>query len=273
MHGWNSAPSSRHETLGAVPASSRGTQITAGSSNAKGTPVSLGTSAFAYNSVVVSIVNSSAAADHLVDILVDNGAGARWVLADSLRIPSLKAAGLAGQAYHLPLHVPAGALLYARNGASTNSATCQVTLTGSAGGRARGLARCVPLFTAGSSRGFAWDPGNVANTDTGFQQISAGYAGLIRGLSVCLGLNGDIARSGFSYRVTIGVGAAAGTSRNVASSLGLTTSVALDQPNANLWGCFPCEVPASTPWWVRGVCDGTTNGDRTLDVCLYGMVA
>jgi hypothetical protein len=272
MKGFNPSLAVHTETLGAVTASSRGTQITAGSSNAKGTALSLGTSTFAYEHVLISMHGQSAAADYLVDIQLDNGSAARWTIAADLRIAGAKAANMGAVAYSLPLRVPAGSLVYARCGASTNSATTCVTLAGfSSGIRGMpGYSRCVALFTPGTSRGFAWDPGGTANTDTGWQQVSAGVTEHVSACFAVFGTNADVARATGTWHASIGAGSV-GNQVAIMPAMIFVDETSGDQPGPVNQGFVPCDINPSSAFWIRGTCSLGTAGDRTMDVCLYGM--
>jgi hypothetical protein len=121
--------STRTETFGA--GTSTGTTLTAsGTANTKGTYVSLGTTTFEWNHVNLGFEGSSAAADHLVDIAIDDGGGNKWIIAADLRHPSRISANASPVTFSLPLYVPKGSALYARNASSTASATMTTTIAG-----------------------------------------------------------------------------------------------------------------------------------------------
>jgi hypothetical protein len=265
---------SRTETLGAVTATSRGTTLTAGASNVMGTAVSLGTTAFPYSTVMVSTGNSSTiSADFLVDLMVDDGSSNRWIIAEHLRVPTYRQVALGGVSYILPLSVAASTPLYARCRSNASGPTIDITVTGIAAPLPgiSGASRCVPLFTTTASRGFPWDPGAAADTDTGYQQLHAGYNGNVIGWSMCVGNNADSSRThDVAQIITIGVGAS-GSQWPLAEKI-LTYAFGNAHYTPNVFGPFPCDVAPSRAWWIRGMSSDIRAGDRTSDISLYGFV-
>jgi hypothetical protein len=262
-----------HETLGAVTGSSTGTLITAsGTANAMGNWALLGTASYTFNLLTIYLAASSAAADVLVDIGIDNGASARWVLAANLRLNSRSFAGTGNRCYVLPLRVRKSAPIYARCQATTASATCRVTVTGSTQGLggAPGYSRCVALFTAASSRGFVWDPGAVADTNAGWQQIHSGYAGRIGAAYAVMG--GNATTGHFDWWLVRFAAGAAGAQRVIIPYTTYSSTGTNIEPVPQDAGLYACDVPPNRPWWIGGQGSGTDVANRMLDACLYGLV-
>jgi hypothetical protein len=264
--------STRTETFGA--GTSTGTTLTAGgSANTKGTYVSLGTTTFEWNHVNLGFEGSSAAADHLVDIAIDDGGGNKWIIAADLRHPSRISANASPVTFSLPLYVPKGSALYARNASSTASATMTTTIAGFPVGRggAPGYSRCLALFTPGTSRGVAIDPGGTANTTGAWAQTTTGVTARIAEWFGVIGSNGNTTRTTAHWDMDVGIGAA-GSEQVVLAGITVSVGVSSTTMGPVLLGPYPTDVPASTAWSARSTCSITTAGSRTFDLCLYGLV-
>jgi hypothetical protein len=264
--------STRTETFGA--GTSSGTTLTAsGTANTKGTYVSLGTTTFEWNHVSISLAASSASADHLVDIAIDDGGGNKWIILPDLRHPSRISANASPVLLSLPLYVPKGSLIYARSSSSTASATMAITISGLAIGRggAPGYSRCVALYTPGTSRGTSVDPGAVAGTTSAWVQLTTGASVRVAEWFAVVGTGGNTSRTTSTWLVDFAIGAS-GSEQVVLADVLISAGVSTTAQGPFAIGPYPTDVPASTAWSVRAVCSQTSATGRILDFCLYGFV-
>lgn len=259
----------RWETLGAVTASSRGTVLTGGTANTKGTAVSIGTPTFGYNQLVVSLHNSSAAADYIVDVCVGNPSTTGWILCPDLRFPAKPAINFGGISYVLPIAVGTSTALFARCASSTASATCAIALHGGSSGLfgVPGFSRLVSLYTPASSKGASFTTSATANTDSAWTSLSTGVTQRVGGVLLVVG--GPATAASSNYLLRIGAGAS-GSQRAILGPVGMQSITGTgDAISPFLHGPDPCDIPASTAFWVAGQADGAS---RVLDVALHGLV-
>lgn len=264
----------RAESIGANTANSLAVTVTAsGTANAYGSWATLGTTTFEYNSIIVYAIRGSAAADYVLDLGIDDGAGNVFVIAGSLRAPNRKAADY-GYSYALPLRVPAGKALVARVACNTASASILVSVTGmSRGPRGiTGYSRCLPLYTAATSRGVTVDPGGTANTKGSWAQLVASTAFETAAVMLCVGHNADSSRTAAaSALLDIGVGSA-GNEFALIPNIPLGWTTTSDTPVPAVVGPFECCIPQGRRVAARMQCTDTTAGDRTIDVGAWAFV-
>jgi hypothetical protein len=263
--------SGRTETLGG--GTSSGTTLTSGAANTKGSYVSLGTTTLEWNNVEISLEGSSASADHLVDIAIDDGGGNKWIVVPDLRLPARISANTSCVTISIPLYIPLGSLLYARSQSTTASATLSITVGGKGGGHggASGWGRCLALYTPATSRGVAIDPGASAGTTGAYAQLTTGVTSGIKAWFGVIGSNGNTTRTTCHWLLDVAIGAA-GSEQLALNALALSSGVSSTTQTPSVFGPYPCDVPASTAWSARSTCSISTAGSRTFDLCLYGLV-
>lgn len=262
------------ETLGAVTATSTGTLITAGAINAKGTWTALGTPTFPYEFFTVSVGASSAAADYVFDIGINDGSGNVFVVAADLRISGLKGAADLFLSYPIPVRLPTSQIM-CRCASSTASATLRVLLTGTSAGLLGGgsYSRLVALYTPATSRGVTIDTGATANTKSAWVQMTASTPHAIDAVMLGIGPNADVSRTAATTGLLdIGIGTAGAEYVMIPDQLwGFTTTS--DTPFPNVLGPYPLGIPDATRLAARAQSNNTTAGDRTLDLAIWGLVA
>lgn len=227
----------------------------------------------AWNLMHVSLINANAG-DFTVDVGVDDGAGNVFILCPDLRCPGLKIAKGGMAHYWLPLQVPAGRQLAFRCQSSTGNQGCRVSIGGSSIGigGAQGYARMVSLYTVGTSRGVAIDPGATAHVKGSWTQLVASTADRIGGLMMAVGHNNDTARTTSANIVLdLGIGAAA-SERVLLPDVLFAYETNLDQWMPTVAGPFPCDLPAGVRLAARAQSESNVAGDRTLDLALWGFV-
>ena len=292
MHIWSPSTSCRIETIGILQAGTSPTGTDAypiwnnASANAKPTEYDYmssdgGTDSitqFDYEAIIVNVHSGSALADYCIDIGIENGSVTGipvWPLVSDLRLPNRKTIADRGISVYIPVHVPRGSSLRQRAAASTGSATGQITITGlSCGiGGAPGYSRCIGLFTPGTSRGVAIDPGGTAGTKGSWAQMIASTPHDIKAMFGIIGHNNDVARAAAArMHIDIGVGSS-GNEYVLYPDFTLAWAPTSDTPDPCVWPCFPCDIPAGTRIAARAECSDNTAGDRTVDLALYGLVA
>lgn len=263
-------PSARIQTLGADTATSGGTGITSGAVDTKGSWVDIGgTLDFAAEHLEVRLQHNGGIA-HLTDIGI-NVAGNRYVIAEDLA-SSLRATDI--QIYSVPLHIPAGAQLSARTQSNTSGETQGVVIIASSSGMfgAPGASRMLRLTdTTAGSNGVTVDPGATANTKTRVE-LTASTPVKANGILVFTGPNSDTARAVTqSWLTDIEMGAA-GSEQVLVANQSIGSSTAYDIPSPTLGGWYYIEVPSGIRMSVNQQCSVATDGDRTTDMIIYGLV-
>lgn len=266
----------RHESRGEATGTSSGTAVTAaGSANTKGSWTALGAAtSFAYEGFTLYAARNSLAADYVVDIGIDDGAGNNFILVPDLHFASLKQANEHNMALHIPVHVPAGALIEARVACSTLSGIAYINAVGHSTnpGGYPGYSRAVALFTPGSSRGATVDPGGTANTKGAWAELSASCPANIEAIFGVVGHGGDVARTvSGAMLLDIGIGAASSEFVMV-PNIGMSWGAQYDGPTDIFFGPFAASVPVGTRIAARAACNDNAVGDRQIDLSLYGLV-
>jgi hypothetical protein len=267
----------RGETLGANTATSLGVTVTASATanTVKGTWVSLGTTGFDWHSATVYIGNANGTGDFIVDIGIDEG-GNKWVVVPDLRMSNWRSGTAGLTEVTFPLHLPAGAALYARSSSSTGSLTCSVYLHGRSGnpGGSPGCSRVVSLYSPSTSRGAQLDPGGTAHTKGSYVQLTTGVGQQLNGWFGILGNNGSATRSSCSWLLDVAIGTAGGgTEQVIEANLGAnenSTDIVVLPVHI---GPFGHDIPPSTALCARAQCTITTATNRVVDLALYGLVA
>jgi len=276
MFNWVPHTAARSENRGAVTGTTSGTTITAGgAADTKGSYTDIGaTTSFDYEWILFVIGNgsSAAAADQVVDLAINVG-GNRFVIAEDLRFcGSLRANLEQWDIYALPLHVPSGSQLSARSAAGTASATCEVVIIGYSSGPfgAPGYSRCRAFYAPTSSRGINCDPGAVAHTKTRTQIIASTPERAVAILAY-VGPNADIAAAATRWLFDIETGGA-GSEQVLLPNLYLGRGAPYDIPTSMVFGPYPCDIPSASRMSVNIQSHVTTDGDRDVDVALWGFV-
>lgn len=262
--------------LGAGTGSSRPTALTAPASlNTKGawTELSSGLGVPANGFIVCLSTERAGAADWLFDIGI-GAAGSEVVL-----VPNLYAGCTTAQANELvsipiPIRIPGGQRLSMRYQASNITSE-----------EARGLLLpygCGPHQFSGyeliedlgtdtsDSGGTQVEPGGTANTKGSWSQLIASTANPYKAILVAIGNQARDTRSGASWLVDIGIGAAAAETTLV-PNLPARVQAATDLPVPRFHGPLPVHIPAGTRISARAQCSINTAGDRLLDAIVYGL--
>jgi len=276
MFNWVPHTAARSENRGAVTGTTSGTTISAaGSVNTKGSYTDIGgTTSFDYEWIVVVIGNGSPggnAADYVLDMAI-NVAGNRFIVAEDLRYSNIRAAAEQWDIYSLPLHIPSGSQLSARCAASVASTNFQVVIIGYSSGPfgAPGYSRCRAFYTPTSSRGINCDPGAVAHTKTRTQIIASTPDRAVAFMAY-VGPNADISASATRWLFDIEYGAA-GSEQVILPNPYLGRGAPYDIPTSKVFGPYPCDIPAASRMSVNIQSHVTTDGDRDVDVALWGFV-
>lgn len=265
----------RAETLGSTytaGSATSGTTVTAaGSANTKGSWASLGTPSFQYEFVNVGVMQVAASAK-MFDLGINDGSGNWHVIAGDLHLPGNKQADLMWS-YALPLRVKSGQELGMRVQASTASHTLICSITGFSKGvnGAPGYSRLERISTSGTSRGTNVDAGATANTKGAWAQLNASTSNAYDALYCVLGFGGDTSRTATATALLdIGVGAAA-SEQVLIENYFLRWSTTNDGPELNV-GVLPIPIGSSKRVVARLACSDTVDGDRDLDINLYGFI-
>lgn len=272
MPAWAGFQHCRSETLGVTGASSSGTTVTASATaNTKGSWASLGQTTFAWDWFNL-LMAQTAVSDKIIDIGLSGDGTNFYTICPDVRLAGRKSADIV-QSIAFPLRVPSGKYVGVRCAASTGSHVLNVAITGSSVGMkgGTGYSRAIALYTAGSSRGTAIDPGGTANTKSGWTQLVASSAASVDSIYVMVGQNADTTRTATATALLdIGVGAASSEFAMI-PDIFMRWTTTLDGPQFNI-GPIPCYIPAGSRVSARAQCTDTVAGDRTLDVGIIGFV-
>lgn len=269
----------RHEQVGVVTGSSRGTVITANVTpgNDGAYTQLIASTSFDYDSIMIQTgVHDSAAGLGLLDIAIGAGGAEKVIVAD-LPFSSLTTRYTTGSLW-LPLHVPKGSRMSARvHRSSAASKTIRVALLGCQG-TSHGLPpfhRCTTYGTVlGSSRGSAIDPGAVANTLGTRVVLDAATAFRIRCLIVYCG--GRSATGGSNTTdngalLTLDVGAAAAEVAIIPNGLTFAMDGSDDLWHPHSHGPFLVDIPSGSRLSTQAQSDFTTVNARELNISLLGL--
>jgi len=272
MFNWVPHTAARSENRGAA-AGTAGTVITAsGTANTKGSYTDIGsTTSFDYEWLIVVAGAANTAGNYVFDLAISVG-GNRFIIAEDLRFCSLRASNQQWDIYCLPLHVPSGSQLSVRCAASVASITMQVVILGYSSGPfgAPGYSRCRAFYAPSTSRGITCDPGAVAHTKTR-TQITASTPDRAVALLAYVGPNGDVAAAATRWLFDIETGGA-GSEQVLLPNMYLGRGAPYDMPTSQVFGPYPCDIPASSRMSCNIQCHVTTAGDRSVDVALWGFV-
>src|SRR3990172_2256036 len=274
MFNWVPHTAARSENRGAVTGSTSGTTITSGGAgDTKGSYTDIGaTTSFDYEWLLLFFWNGNTPADYTPGIAPKIG-GERFILAEDLRYCTQRASGEQWDSYALPLHVPSGSQLSVRcQGSGGASRTCQVVIIGYSSGPfgAPGYSRCLAFYTPATSMGINCDPGAVANTKTR-TQIIASTSDRALALLAYVGPNTDTTAAATRWLFDIEVGGA-GAEQVLLPNMYSGRGAPYDIPVSMVFGPYPCDIPASSRLSCNIQCSSTTDGDRDVDVALWGFV-
>lgn len=276
MHLPANTANARHESRGEDFSSSRGTVLTASATiNVKGVWSALGAATgFTYEGFTVYLHRPQPAADYMIDIGIDDGAGNNSILLPDLHFAAFKQADEQNLQMFVPVHVPAGALVVARVASSTASAICACLIVGHSAnpGGFPGFSRVVALFTPALSRGINVDPGGTANTKGAWAELTASSSVDVAALFGVVGYNGDIARAATaSMLLDIGLGAG-GSEFVLVPDISFGWGTTWDGPNDVFFQPIAAQIAIATRVAARAQCDVTTDSDRDIDLAVYGLV-
>lgn len=265
---------------GTVTASSRGTNLTTGAANTKGSYVQLVASTANDTCwCIVTIDNAPAGGTDLsVDIAV-GGAGSEVIVASDLKTQNQ--IGLAPR-FSFPLTIPAGTRIAARaqSTAATTTVVAQVTLLDAAFHAQQGAPNLDTYgFASGTTLGTQLDPGATANTKGAYAQLTASTTNDLAGFFVAFDINGQSSGStGIAeYLVDVSIGAAA-SEKVILPNIQLIGDRQTIANNA----CYilpattdylPIFIPAGTRLSARCQCSINTATARLIGITFYGVRA
>lgn len=268
------APSvTTYESIGALTASSSGTQVTPpGSANTKGSWVELvaATAGAADGLILCCQIGDTGIADFLIDIGTGAG-GAETVLIPNILFSYGTSDGPPGTAF-FPIQIPAGTRIAARC-QSTDIAATSIRLLASLvnGGVAEQL-NCTVATTYGAdttdSGGTAVDAGATPNTKGAWAQLDASVDFTFNSCVICLGQRNNAAQTAQNILLDIGVGAAAAETV-IIPNIYYRAQAAEEIVNKWLW--VPVRVAAGERLAARIQSSSADAGDRVFDVAVVGF--
>lgn len=269
----------RHEAVGVVTASSRGTTITANAAfgNDGAYTQLIASTSFDYNSILIELGNNgNAAAISIIDVAIGAAGSEKVIVAD---LPTFAIGNRYGPAsLWLPLHVPKASAISARiHRSNANSATINISLIGCQG-TPYGLPpfhRCTTYGTViGSMRGTKVDPGGSANTLGTRIDIDAATANRIRVLYVFCGGRTSSATSNTTDNnalLLLDLGAAAAEKSIIPNGIHYAMSGSDDTWLPAVAGPFLVDIPAGTRISAQAQADIITANIRELNIIVLGL--
>lgn len=271
MSNWPLFGVGRVETLGAA---NRAFELTSsGDTNTLSAWAQLGTTSFSYTGLHLQVY--ATATRLMVDLGVGTS-GAERVLVSQLPFESSAAAGMAGNLF-LPLAVPEGTGVFARQRCLSASQKGGINVTGIAGEWKTALpaglayAELVNSFNTSNtiiSSGIATASGS-ASTDSAWAEITASTTRAYCALSVGISPAGDGSRTLGHAAVDIAVGAS-GSEVVILSDVATYFEYNRVQ-NVSFAGPFPLAIPAGVR--LAGRCRASTTSTDSHGIALIGVAA
>lgn len=213
--------------------------------------------------------------DILVDIAI-GASGSEQVLIENIQLSGAAISNFAAMTHVVfPIALPAGTRLAARFQHSTTSVatpivevSIQTFLSTFQGVQGYSGVLTMGANTADSG-GTSIDPGNTANTDGAWTEITASCTEDVYWLVAKIGNQRNNVRSTAKLLLDIGVGAS-GSEQVIVSNFPLAISANIDGVLPNSFS-FPCRINANSRVAVRARCSITDATDRLFDIVLYGV--
>lgn len=257
------------QVYGNTPATTSGTTLTANASaDTKGSYVQL-TAATTHdaNWIVVNLGASANQASFLVDIAIGS-ATEQIILPDLLVWTRL---GDSGQTYLFPIFIPAGSRLAARCQSSTGGGAIQITVnlvSGTMLGGGVGPSWADAYGAVAASTGTNVDPGGTASTDSSWVEIASATTRPHNWLVFAAKFGDGTLAAAAKWLVDIGIGSA--TEQEIVSDIFVSAGITTDMACGGWVQHFPIFIPEGSRLTCRARCSVTTDGDRDLNVKLYG---
>lgn len=262
------------EAAGSNTAVSRGTSITAGTVNTKGTYTQLiASTTFRSTAMLVMWDDPAVAVDYLIDVAV-GAAASEVVIAPNLFFSSGATGTISYGAYYLlNIGIPAGSRLSARSQASTASSVSRISIV--LFGKSLFASSPLNVVTAygvntATSGAVSIDPGGTANTKGAYSQIVASTTAPIRELYLAIGNQKNATRASASWLVDIAVGGA-GSEQIIFPNLALNCSTSPDVLTPQVYGPLPAGIVTGTRLAVRAQSDLITAATRIFDAAIFGV--
>jgi hypothetical protein len=273
MPDWPLWGAQRYESAGAVAASSIGTTVGIGATNVKGSWVQLiASTSFEVTGIIVHPTMAGGSTDVLIDIGI-GAAAAEVVVIENLYTGTAAAATSQGAWYYVPICIPMGTRIAARaqGVAASTSPRVNLTLIGQGFDPSQPLGICTTYGAAtADSGGTSVDPGGTLNTKGAWSQITASTTYGISALLIAFPNQVNTTRTGCTWLVDIGIGAASSEIVLIPDLL-LYASTAVDVVIPQSFGPIPCSIPAGTRLAVRAQCSIIDATDRLFDAIIYGV--
>ncbi len=261
-----------YETIGQDTANSRGTELSSGASNVKGSWTEVvASSPVDAHGLFVNLDVRLQGVEALVDVAVGSP---EKLIAENLMHSTGRRGTLAidsGLSYFLPISVPAGTRISARCQTLQNDKE-HITITL----LTHGALLSTPLSEVKSygedlsdSAGTAIDPGGTINTKGGFVEITASTTGDIKAIILAWGNRANLFRQAWNmWLFDIAIG-----------GLGVEKIVLADLPMScpygfpgSIMGPFPINIPSGTRLSAQAQSNETDATDRVLDLMIYGVI-
>lgn len=258
MSNWSLYGATRLETLGIT--SGEGVTVTSGTSTAKGTYATIGTTGFNYSGFTLQLAAVSTARFRL-DIAI--GSSDQIIVSDLYADCTVGAGNIA---LDIPIPVPTGTAIKARVGAQASSQNLRAAVTGY-GVDTPGFRRFRLLTNLSGFTGA--DPTTVAlngTSATAWQEVTSSTAVRVAALYLCPSNGGDAARTATRMAVDIATGAAASETTRATLLMGATGTNFVAHPHGPIW----MPIPPSTRVAWRATCSAASTD--SMGLAIAGLV-
>ncbi len=174
--------------------------------------------------------------------------------------------------FFVPIPIPAGTRIAARNRASAVSTSVLIGLVLQSGAFLGSVPSCPKCDTYGAdtsdSGGTSLDPGATVNTEGAWTVLTTSCANDVKAILIKLGNASNSTRSNFLWRLDLGVGGA-GSEVEILSDISFNAGVSSDSLTQTVFGPFLVEIPSGTRISLRVQCSGTTSPARLVDAAIY----
>lgn len=262
----------RYATYGPDATTSRGTSITAGATNVKGSYTQLTAATdFAADGFYLWTERGTDSWDDFLMDFATGGAGSEQIVVPNLLYT--QPSDPHGSLSYWPIPLDSGVRLSARCQSSANAQPMRtmVTIVAQGFGPSQPLSRVTAYgATTADSGGISIDPGGVANTKGSYTQITASTTNNITALNIAFGNQFNVDRlGGERFLIDLAVGGAAS---EYAFITNLPMQITATEVMTPMYiGPIFVNIPSGTRLSARAQSDNIDAADRLFDIVIYGM--
>lgn len=271
MGDWSLTWNVQEATVAADETNTGGTVLTASASaNTKGAWVQLvaATPIEAHSIVIIIRTNTG---DQMSDIAI-GPVGQEHIIVPNLITGSGNTSGMR-PSYHIPISIPKGSRLSARNQSTTGGGLMSliVMLMNYGSGASPQMGQIVDYGTNPADSGATGiDPGTSLNTKNSWAQLVASTARPIRALIVAIGNQANTAMATANWLLDVSIGPA-GQEHIIIPDILLSAAAAGDTMTPPVLGPFPISIPPGSRIAAHAQCSISAATNRLFDIAVYGV--